>query len=386
MVLRRFFVVKIEQKKWTENENWDTYGSLEGLQAHLVLAFGERNLLTNPKVFQNLKNFYPDAQILTASTSGNIIEQSVEDTCVATAIAFEKPHRLEICKTNIKEFANSYKAGLFLGEKIPHKDLSHVFLLSDGHLVNGSSLVTGLLSTLPSHVAVTGGLAGDGTRFEKTLVGAGEPPKEGEIVIVGFYGSHLKFGFGSVGGWDPFGIERTITKSKGNVLLEIDGQPALDLYKKYLGDQAEQLPGSALLFPLSIRPNRLAPSLVRTILSINENEKSMIFAGDVPEGWSAQLMKANFDRLVDGAHQAASDSYQALGLKNADIAILISCVGRRIVLGPRTEEEIESVHDVVGNKATMCGFYSYGEIAPTCPTAGCELHNQTMTITVISEV
>jgi hypothetical protein len=188
-----------------------------------------------------------------------------------------------------------------------------------------------------------------------------------------------------VGGWDAFGVERIITRSSGNILYELDGKSALELYKKYLGEQAKELPSSALLFPLTIRQDASTPPLVRTILSIDEKEQSMIFAGDIPEGWHAQLMKANFDRLIDGAFQAANHSLETLGQGSPDLAILISCVGRRLVLGQRTEDEIKQVEDVIGNKAIITGFYSYGEIAPTAPQANCELHNQTMTITTITE-
>lgn len=246
-------------------------------------------------------------------------------------------------------------------------------------------MLKGVLATLPNSLAVTGGLAGDGNRFQMTLVGVDAPPKQGEIVLVGFYGPALAFGCGSVGGWDSFGIERKITRSSANVLYELDGKSALELYKQYLGDQAQFLPGSALLFPLAIRPNLRSESMVRTILSINEQDQSMVFAGDIPEGWYAQLMKANFDRLIDGAEQAAQLSYQTLIDEPPDLAILVSCVGRRLVLDQRTEEELEVVQQIMGTTTTLMGFYAYGEIAPMRPLNGGELHNQTMTITTLKE-
>ncbi|MFA6914925.1 MAG: FIST N-terminal domain-containing protein [Parachlamydiales bacterium] len=379
--------MKIEQKKWSEAKGWQTTFSefAQNDNADFVLAFGDRFILETEERFQELKHLYPNAHIALSSTSGNIVGLNIEDlSIIATSIVFEKDSHIEIQRININEVANSFEAGESVGNRL-HKDgLKHIFLLSDGHLVNGTELVKGLLSTVPITTLVTGGLAGDGTRFEKTIVGVDAPPKVGEIIVVGFYGSHLRFGVGSMGGWDPFGIERKITKSSGNILYELDGKSALELYKKYLGDQSKDLPGSALLFPLAIRPNLTAEPLVRTILGINEEEQSMVFAGDVPEGWYAQLMKANFDRLVDGAIEAASLSYEMIGNESPELAVLISCVGRRNVLDQRTEEEIEGVRDVIGN-AKIIGFYSYGEIAPTRMGTGCELHNQTMTITTISE-
>lgn len=379
--------MKIEQKRWTQTQGWQPNKS-EDDHVHLVLGFGDRMIIGDPMRFEEIKSQYPKARIVLASTSGNILNTTLDDeSIITTAITFESDTQIRIEKTNISNFSNSEIAGKALATlfSAPGKKLQHMFVLSDGHFVNGSELVKGICSQLPPEVVLTGGLAGDSTRFEKTIVGLDAPPKEGEIVAIGFYGSHIKFGFGSIGGWDPFGLERKVTRSINNRLYELDGKNALDLYKKYLGDQAEKLPSSALLFPLAIRKDLNSPPLVRTILSINEEDQSMIFAGDIPEGWYAQLMKANFDRLIDGASQAASESHQMLGKNNAELAILISCVGRRLVLDQRTEEEIEGVKEVIGNQVFMTGFYSYGEIAPTSPNASCQLHNQTMTITTITE-
>lgn len=259
-----------------------------------------------------------------------------------------------------------------------------MLVLSDGLRVNGSDLLRGMLPKLPKNVQVTGGLSGDGSRFEKTLVFYNAPPLEGCIAALGFYGPDLKVSYGSLGGWDPFGPERIVTRSKANVLYELDGQAALTLYKKYLGEHAAGLPATALLFPLSLRTNDGRREFVRTILSVNEAAQSMTFAGDIPQESYARFMKANFDRLVEGASGAARTSQKALG-HSAELSLLISCVGRKLVLKQRTEEELEAVREVLGEKSTLTGFYSYGEICPAAPNANCELHNQTMTITSFSE-
>jgi hypothetical protein len=158
------------------------------------------------------------------------------------------------------------------------------------------------------------------------------------------------------------------------------------LYKRYLGNYAANLPSSALLFPLSLILPDSDTSLVRTVLSVNESEGSMNFAGDLPQGEYVRLMKANVDKLIGGAHGAAIMSAQSLKQDSPDLAILISCVGRRLVLKQRVEEEVEIVREVIGSHAAVTGFYSYGEISPLRPFDNhCELHNQTMTITVFKE-
>ena len=280
---------------------------------------------------------------------------------------------------------DSFKAGEKLAQALDHDGLAHVFVISEGTHTNGSDLVQGLSKHLPDGIAITGGLAGDGARFEETIVFFNSGPVADTIVVVGFYGDQLKIGYGSMGGWDPFGPERLITRSEGNVLYELDDQSALELYKNYLGDHAEELPSSALLFPLSIRSDDYPEQLVRTILSIDDKAGSMTFAGDVPDGAYARFMKANFDRLVDGAYGAAKTSLEIGGEESPDLAILISCVGRKLVLQQMIENEVESVAEVLGESTTLTGFYSYGEICPAAPNARCDLHNQTMTITTLSE-
>lgn len=175
-----------------------------------------------------------------------------------------------------------------------------------------------------------------------------------------------------------------MTRSRGNVLFELDGQPALALYKSYLGEHARDLPGSALLFPLLLEDAGGGAGLVRAVLGVDEAAGSLTFAGDVPEGTSARLMKANFDRLVDGACGAATASLHGLDGAAAELALLISCVGRKLVLRQRVEEEIEAVREVLP-QAVLAGFYSYGELCPQGSVGSCELHNQTMTITTLGE-
>jgi hypothetical protein len=124
---------------------------------------------------------------------------------------------------------------------------------------------------------------------------------------------------------------------------------------------------------------------VRTVLAVDEQRQSMTFAGDIPQGSRAQLMRANFDRLIQGASDAATLAGAARDVRDGEtLAIAISCVGRRLVLGERTEEEVEATLDVLPPGSRQIGFYSYGEISPYAK-GPCDLHNQTMTLTTIAE-
>jgi len=380
--------MKTEQKKWTKVSGWEPDDSFTlGGSAQLVLVFGATQILKEQKPFQDLMTAYPNAHITGCSTSGEIMDTQVFDnTLVATAVHFEHS-RIKTVKINLKEVkGSSFQAGASLAQSLEKKGLVHVLTLSDGLNVNGTELARGLMTYLPDKVYVTGGLAGDSDRFKETLVVCDNvSAKTDTISVLGLYSDSLRVGFGSVGGWDSFGPERLVTRSKANILYELDGRSALELYKEYLGEHAGGLPATGLLFPLNVRIERNTAPVVRTILGVNETDQSMTFAGDVPEGSYAQLMKANFDRLIDGAVNAAKISHQALDFKSPDLAILISCVGRKLVLRQRTEEEVEGVREVLGKKPTLTGFYSYGELCPSSNNGRCELHNQTMTITTLLE-
>lgn len=378
--------MRVEQRRWSQDLGWmPELPWVLGKSAQLILIFGATKILKERKCVEQVKDAYPNALIVGCSTAGEICGTQVsDDTLVSTAIHFEHT-RVRGGKIGLERVQDSFHAGEYLAKLLDPDELLHVLVFSDGLSVNGSDLVRGLSKNLPEWVTVTGGLAGDGALFKETLVLWDSVPESNTIAVLGLYGSRMRVGYGSLGGWDPFGPVRQITRSKGNLLYELDGRSALELYKKYLGEHAKGLPATGLLFPLSLRTKAGQTGVVRTILAVNEEEQSMTFAGDVPEGSYARLMKANFDRLIDGAVGAAKTSFQAVGSTSPDLAVLISCVGRKLVLKQRVEEEVEGVRDILGDHTILTGFYSYGEISPFMPGAKCELHNQTMTVTTFSE-
>jgi len=373
--------MKVEQIAWSDRDGWPQPAVLG--DAQLVLIFGARATLANTQLTSGAAERWPLAARIGCSTAGQIHGTAVfDDGAVATAVRFDHT-RVRVATTTVTA-AESASAGSSLGAQLAAPDLVHVLVISEGLDINGEALVRGLGETLSASVSVSGGLSADGEHFHETLVSVNGEARKNIVAAIGLYGDRLRVGCGSLGGWDPFGPERQITKSEGNVLYELDGQSALALYKRYLGDHAADLPASGLLFPLSLRRRDVSAPVVRTILSVNEADQSLTFAGDVPVGGYVRLMKANFDRLIDGAVGAGRVSTEALGIP-VDLALLISCVGRRMVLRQRVEEEVEGVRDIVGPAAAITGFYSYGEISPFTPKARCELHNQTMTVTTFSE-
>lgn len=378
--------MKIQQISYQSNcwKHLSETKEFDPAKANLVFAFGERRCLESVQPYEHIKNLYPLADIIINSTSGEIFNDEVHnDSIIVTAVEFEKT-TIRTIQTNIHHQLDSINAGEVVAMNLFSDDLKAIFIISDGSKVNGSALIATLNEKTSNKIFISGGLAGDGERFEKTLVGLNQPPQSGKIVGIGFYGKSLKVGAGIKSGWEGFGPEREVTASEHNVLYRINGKPALDIYKEYLGKYAVDLPNIALLFPLSIRMSDDDEPIIRTIISINEVNKSMTFAGNMPKGSLVRFMKANIDRIIDASAKAASNSIAAFETA-PELAIVVSSSGRKLILGQRTDEEIETIRDIFGNETTITGFYSYGEIAPIQVGSPSDLNNQSITITTFSE-
>jgi hypothetical protein len=364
------------KKSWSK-----TIDPIFNSESTVAFVFGGSHLFEPAK----LANLIPRAKIIGCSTAGQIAGNTVGDDFLSVGLLnFEKSSAglfaCEILKND------SFATGVKIGHSVELAGLKAVFILSSGTEVNGSKLVAGLNSVLPASIVITGGLAGNGTQFADTLTYHNDRILKDHLVYLAFYGDSLRVHHGTFGGWDFFGPDRMITSSKDNILYELDGEPALDLYKKYLGDRAKDLPGSGLLFPLQISARKNPQNtVVRTILGVDEIQKSLIFAGDMPIGYNARMMCAHFERVIDGAGTASEQMAIPADCNNL-MSIAISCVGRRLILGERVIEEVYAVKDRLPKASNLVGFYSYGEISPTQCGEACALHNQSMTITGFTEL
>lgn len=372
--------MKTRQWLWTASTGWQGFEPLESPPT-LVLVFGSRPALESGEALAALAQHVPADRTFGCSTAGEIANANVrDDSVVATGLWFDRSSFVSAV-VSLDEADSDEARGKLLADRLPRAGLVHALVLSDGTKVNGSDLARGLTSGLPQGVGLSGGLSGDGDAMKHTVVVQAGVARANCIVLLGFCGP-IRVGTGSLGGWDAFGPTREITKSHGNVLEELDGEPALALHKRYLGRHASELPSSALLFPLFVTFKDGGAPVVRTVLNVDEEKGTMTFAGDVPQGSTAQLMRANFERIIEAGEGAAATSVRN---GKAEFAVLISCVGRKLILKQRVEEEVEAVRRVLGENVTTTGFYSYGELAPQAPETPCQLHNQTMTITTFSE-
>jgi len=353
-------------------------------ESTLMLVFGERGLLEDPGPIRELRSALPATRVLGCSTSGQFVDELISDEgLVATILRFERA-QMRTHQASIVCAADSFGAGAAIGSALSGPDLRGVFVLCDGTRTNGTELTAGLRSVLPASATISGGLAGDGDRFEKTWVCCDGDPETGLVAGVGLYGDGVRVWHGCRGGWEAFGPFREVTKAEANVLHELDGKPALSVYEEYLGDVAREMPAAALRYPLALRRAEDGVTVVRTILGVSREDGTMTFAGDIPEGSTVQFMCSTPRRLVSGALSAIEMVPREAFEGSDSVCVSISCVGRRMLLRHRAEEELETIASRLPEDSAQVGFYSYGELSPR-PGAQCELHNQTMTLTVFTE-
>jgi hypothetical protein len=376
--------MKILQASKNGNENWRYLQEKTLLNNPIVLVFGNRYLLEEETVIKEIKKEFSYENLVFASTSGEILDGSMHDNSISvTAIELENSTYI-IERENSSNFNGQINLlGEALLNKFPKEKLKHLFVLADG-MLDGSKLIEGLERNLSKTISITGGMCGDDARFEKTLSSYNDNPKTGEVVLIGLYGDTLEVTFASAGGWFPFGPERKITKSKDNIVFEIDNKPALEVYKNHLAHRAIGLPSASLSFPLNVTYEGKKQAVVRTILAVDESQHALILAGDAPENSKVQLLMASVDALIDGAQNATELAVQNRE-KKAEIALLVSCIGRKLVMNKRVGEETEYVKESLDECTLITGFYSYGQIAPFNGDDYTNLHNQTMTVTLISE-
>ena len=371
--------MQITQISWSESTGWEQAGE-SAAKADLVLVFGDHDFFHSDDCFKELRSLFPAAHIAGCSSAGNITGTLISDGNIVATVIHLAHSSVRLTSLDIAPGDDARQLGSRLMAELAAPDLRHVFVLSDGLQVNGSDLALGVNQ---AGIPTTGGLAGDAARFGQTWVMADAPARSGRIAALGFYGD-LTIRSGCFAGWEEFGAERIVTRSSGNVVYEIDGTPALGLYKKYLGEQAADLPASGLRFPLSIQADKTDTILIRTLLAVDEAEQSLTFAGDVPQGYLCKLMRTNLDSLIESAETAAEAAVPARQ-DATGLCLVVSCVGRRLVMGQMTEEELETVQDTLGEATVITGFYSYGELASSGEVMRCQLHNQTMTLTTVYE-
>ena len=363
---------KLSSKAELPNANW-------------VLVFGSVKRFNERGFAKTLRKRYPRAQIIGCTTTGEITPNGVHDDSIhITAMSWERS-TLRFVTKPVASMEQSHNLGNQIAAELNQPDLKGVFILSDGLNVNGSELVEGLQEVL-KEVPITGGLAGDGAQFTQTLLLHNDTVQDNVVIAVGIYGADALVTSGALGGWKPYGPPRKVTRSNKNIVLDLDGKPALPLYKMYIGNYAKDLPASGLNFPFAIMSEDKNITVIRTLLAVDDKANSLTFAGNVPEGSTVRMLQSNHDRLVEGATEAARQILNKnVNLTDTALAICVSCVGRKLVMADQVSDEVYAVQRLLGSQTGITGFYSNGEICSGDDDAHSMLHNQTMTIAYMTE-
>lgn len=377
----------IEELRWDSVTGWDFKADARSAAADIVLYFGNRDVLRSAQRYAELRAAYPAAKIVGCSAMQSIAgDRMIEDGIVAVALGFART-TVRVAHAHVKDIWQSRAAGAAIGKALAAADLAGVFVLADGLRVNGSDMTAGLHDTIGSGPLVIGGMASDSLDYTEVLIGADFPARSGMVAAIGFYGDAIRFAHGRGSGWDAFGPRRSITRSSSNVLYELDGKPAYALYQRYLAEEMSAGIPAMIMFPLLVTPpDDSNGALVRANIGVDA-DGAMTFAGNVPEGWIARLMRGNIDRLILASGDAGRQARVAQAQPGTpSLALVVGCGGRAILMGQRTEEELEAAGAQLAGDTKRIGFYSYGEIAPICELGASDVHNQTMTITSLYEV
>ena len=334
------------------------------INPQLIFTFGNLKELQDEQNQSLLKSTFPNADIVYCTSVGQIVMNEISNEVLSvTAIEFSSTQTKSLC-LNISDYATKEEARIAIANQIKTEELSHILLFVDGMNVNPTEVLSCINEITQNKICITGGLASDEARFEDASIGLNEKPKPGKIIAIGFYGDKIHIHHSTCGGWEVFGMPKTVTKQEQNILFEIDDQPALDLYKEYLGKYVEGLPQSALFFPLAILNMDNENILTRTILSVDHANKSLIFAGDMPQGSKIQFMKSTLNKLIEASENADMIVKTKNTSQVIDYVLAISCVGRKLVLKHRIDEEVEKLYNIFGENTKLSGFYSHGEVAP----------------------
>lgn len=344
----------------------------------IVLIFGN-----DEQRVQEVIKAFPKSHIAGSSTFGEIYGGHVYDKTVSVSVIKFSDVKIKSVEVPFTDYAESYNTGVKVFQELNEDKLSGILVFTKGLVFNGDQFAKGINSKNNKNVLIGGGMAGD-PEVKDTWVISKQGKRTQAVVAVGFYGDNFQMMISTESGITPLGVERTVTKSDKNILYEVNHKPALEFYREFLGDNFKDLTKSAIQYPIAVSKDyKISQAeLVRTPYTINEKDQSVTFTGEVPEGLQIRLMMAGSENMVSGSEKAAQDTKTRIKKAKGDPAfvLLVSCASRKMVMGEFTEEEIDMVQTVLGQKDyTISGYYAFGEIV-SAQGGTCVLQNQTINL------
>ncbi len=343
---------------------------LKGKSANLIIVFS--SVVFDQKIMlQGIRSVTKETPLLGCSTAGEIITTGPsKNSVVVMAIATDGLEFHLGRGENIKQDATA--AGKQLAQDLLSKTKAGkvMMMMPDGLAGNGADIVRGIQEVLGANFLIAGGAAGDDFLFKETYEYYNGEVLNGAVVGA-MVSDEAKFGIGVRHGWQPIGAAKRVTKSKGNVLYELDGKPAIHIYEEYFGKEAEALRSEplarmAITYPLGLRIPHSDEYLIRDPITVGEKGE-INCAAEVPEGSEIKLMMGSKEAAIAAATQAAEQcltQVKTRGGSKVTTAIIFNCIARDKVLGQDAKDEIAAIRKTLGDNVEFIGFYTYGEQAP----------------------
>lgn len=323
-------------------------------------------------------------QVFGASSGGNFIDEEIESGAIVVLLMEINPAYFIIKLTNTDQGKKTTIAEQIGNTGMAKFSKPSFLIVSGGITTDGDEIIEGIEKACGKGTKIFGGLAADSFKMERTYVFNNNEITDNGLIALILDEEKISLGGIAIGGWRPMGIERTITSSKGNVVYSIDNEPALDFISRYAGikDIDSQNSLGMLLssnFQLQLKRENKHP-VMRTPMMANKEDRSIIFAGSLPEGSKVRLC------LLPGFEVIEAALKDFLAYKNeqesADALIMFSCAGRQMSLGPYVSEEIIGVRNLWD--APMAGFFCFGEIGRVV-NGDHEFHNMTCSLAILKE-
>ena len=322
-------------------------------------------------------------QVFGATTAGEIYDNEVTEDAISLML-LEMPEdcfRIEMAASGEEGYEATTRR-LAATARNAYRNPGVIVLFS-GLKTNGDLIVNRFREELGEGVPLAGGMAGDNARMEKIEVFCTEGRTDDGICLLVLDNDRIELNTRAASGWLPVGIEKTITRSEGNLVYTINDIPAMSVYRKYFGltesDDAKDVIDIAIQYPLQMkRPNGLP--VLRAPLVGNAEDGSIVFAGSVPEGSEVKLSISPGSQITEEVLKSYADLPGAIG--KVDAIILFSCICRKQALGPWIEDEIQGIHSLWD--VPMTGFFTYGEIGSQKGDS-CYFHNETCVLTTLKE-
>lgn len=374
----------------------DALTKLDADKADLAIVFASSKY-DQEKMLSGVRSVSKNALLVGSSTAGEITTDGPANKPSVAVMLMNAPEIKFYAAVGENIAADARAAGKKAAEevkKLAGAELKAFMMLPDVLVGNGADIVRGVLDSLGEHFPVVGGASGDDFKFVKTYQYLNDKVYSGAVVGLGLVGN-FKIGIGVKHGWLPVGTPMKVTKSQGAVLHELNGAPAINIYRDYFGEeeakqlQQETLAKLAITYPLGMTVAGSDEMLIRDPITVDE-KGSITCAAEIPEGSEIQLMIGSREEAVKVAKIAAEKAVEQLDGAHPKAVIIFNCIARSKLFGEHSGEEISAIQEAVGRETPLIGFYTYGEQAPLggevrninkCNPA---FHNETVVIAALA--